>query len=272
VFLSAPHFEHDYITSIKLAAVDNERAVAILTTDFGEIITQVLHVTTKLTTFLVKKAEEYFHWRLTGKQKPLNLTPAEEELAQGIYNELLVRYIVSYTNFQDHDLYRTGFSSLLVYPEYRDPTILANTFSLFENAHGLRQILKESEKLERLKFWIGDDLLTHAPGDNPSCAAIAIPYYVNNNAAGAVGILGPTRLPYRALFGIMRHFSSLISETMTKNLYKFKITLRQAKPWSLQIDNEIKLIGDTRRLQIEHKEPEVPSRPTKTGKNRSTKK
>lgn len=264
IFMSAPHFEHDYITSIKLAPVDNDRAVAILTTDFGEIHTQVIHVPVKLSTFLIKKAEGYFQWRLQGKAKPENLTHAEEEFAQNIYNELLVRYIANYGNFQDNDLYRTGFSSLLIYPEYRDPSILANAFSLFENAHGLRQLLKESEKLDSLKFWIGDDLVSHAQSDKPSCAAIAIPYYVNNQAAGAVGILGPTRMPYRALFGILRHFSHLISETLTNNLYKFKITLRQPRSKFLHDDSEIKLIGDTHRLLLEHKLAKPSSRAAKT--------
>ena len=231
----------------------------------------MVYVNTKLTTFLIKKIEEYFQWRLTGCKRPASLTTAEEELAQKIYNELLVRYIVSYNNFQDADIYRTGFSSLLAYPEYRDPNILAATFSLFENSHGLRQILKESEKLDAMRVWIGDDLASHAQSDQPACSVIAIPYYVNNQPVGAVGILGPKRIPYRTLFGLIRHFSSLISETLTKNLYKFKIAMRQPRGAGLLIDNDVKFIGDTRHLLLEHKNPTPSGRTNKpTGKTRRT--
>ncbi len=254
VFLSAPRFEHDFITGIKLVLVDPGRAIAIMTTDFGEIITQILHVDVKLTLFMIKRLESYFNWRLKGKEKPEAMSTQEEKLAQELYNELLVRYIVNYTNFQDNDLYRTGFSTLLAYPEYRDPTVLANTFSLFENFHGLRMLLTECEKLNTLKFWIGSELAGHAQNSNPSCSVISIPYYVNNYPAGAIGLLGPTRMPYRPLFGMLRHFSAIISKTLTNNLYKFKIALRPSKPSTFASQQSgMQLIGETHRLLLEHK-------------------
>lgn len=254
VFLSAPRFEHDFITGIKIVLVDPGRAIAIMTTDFGEIITQILHVDVKLTTFMIKRLESYFNWRLKGQGKAEAMNAQEEKLAQELYNELLVRYILNYTNFQDNDLYRTGFSSLLAYPEYRDPSLLANTFSLFENSHGLRMLLTECEKLNALKFWIGTELAGHAMSSNPSCAVISIPYYVNNHPAGAIGLLGPTRMPYRPLFGMLRHFSTIITKTLTNNLYKFKIALRPSKPSTFaSAQNGVQLIGETHRLLLEHK-------------------
>lgn len=143
VFLSAPRFDHDFIIDIKLVPIDYLRFLCVLITDFGVIQTELLHSEHKLSTFAIKRIESYFHWRLAGNDKPENLTEEEEELAQNFYNEIMVRYIVEYSNFIDEEIYRTGFSKLLAYSDFHDPTTLANSLALFENAHSMRLLLRE---------------------------------------------------------------------------------------------------------------------------------
>ena len=123
-FMSSPRFDHDFILDIKLVGIDQKRALCILVTDFGLIQTEALYTEKKLSSFSLKRIESYFRWRLSNQQKlqkPLNLTEEEEKLAQKFYNEIMVRYIVRYSNFSDEDLHRTGFSRLLTYPEFNDP-------------------------------------------------------------------------------------------------------------------------------------------------------
>lgn len=229
VFLSAPRFEQDFIIGIKLVVIDADRCLCILITDFGEIRTEMLYTEHKLGTIASKRLEGYFNWRLSGQNKPEGLSKSEEELAQKLYNELMVRYIVGYSQFNEEDVYRTGFSSLLSYPEFKDPATLASGLSLFENTHGMRLLLKECSKFDQLKFWIGRDLATYSSESNLDCTVIAIPYYVNNKPIGSIGLFGPVRLPYRSLFNILRQFSEQLSKVLTNSLYKFKITLRQPK-------------------------------------------
>lgn len=236
VFLSAPRFEQDFIVGIKLIIIDTNRCLCVLMTDFGEIRTEMLYTEQKLGVIASKRLETYFNWRLTGQNKPENLTQQEEETAQKLYNELMVRYIVGYSKLNEEEVYRTGFSSLLAYPEFQDPETLANSLSLFENTHGMRLLLKECCKFDKLKFWIGSDLANYSSRTQLDNAAIAIPYYVNNKPVGSVGLFGPLRLPYRSLFHTLRQFSDQISKALTDSLYKFKITLRQPTPQA--IDNK----------------------------------
>lgn len=238
VFLSAPRFEQDFIVDIKLVVIDNNRCLCILLTDFGEIRTEMLYIEQRLGVIASKRLESYFNWRLTGQNKPENLNKNEEELGQKLYNELLVRYIVGYSQFNEEEIYRTGFSSLLAYPELQDPTTLASSLTLFENTHGMRLLLKECSKYDTLKFWIGSDLTSYSPQASPDCAVIAIPYYVNNKPIGSIGLFGPLRMPYRSHFNYLRQFSEQVSKAITNSLYKFKITLRQPNP--KPIDNKQK--------------------------------
>lgn len=253
VFLSAPRFDHDILTDLKLVPIDQTRCLCVLITDFGLIQTEVLHLETKLNSFAVKRLESYFHWRLTSNDKPENLEPEEEKLAQGIYNELVVRYIVGYSHFTSEEIYRTGFSQLLNYPECHDPVSLSNSLSLFENAHSMRLLLKECSKMNRLKYWVGEDFSVYAK-EIPDCAVIAIPYYINQQVVGAVGLLGPARLPYRELFELMRTFSYNISTALTRNIYKYKMKFRQPQQTENYIATEQQhLLGQSKVMLIEDK-------------------
>ncbi|NGX42457.1 MAG: Heat-inducible transcription repressor HrcA [Chlamydiae bacterium] len=253
VFLSAPRFDHDFIIDLKLVPVDYHRFLCVIITDFGVIQTELLHADNKLSSFSIKRIEEYFHWRLTGRDKPENLSEAEEQLAQKFYNELMVRYIVGYSNFIDEEIYRTGFSKLLTYPDFHDTTVLANSLALFENAHSMRLLLRDCSAHGTLKFWIGDDLAPYATG-KPNCSVLSIPYKINKQIVGAIGILGPTRMPYKQLFGLLRAFVDSVSETLTRNIYKFKINYRQPQPGTPYIQKEEHhLIGQSRLMLLEDK-------------------
>lgn len=255
-FMSAPRFDQDFIIGCKFIAIDHSRYLCVLITDFGEVLTETLHSSNKLSNFSLKRIEDYCQWRITGiGSKPEHLTKDEEEIALGFHNELMVRYIVNYSNFTNQDIYRTGFSQLLHYPEFQDAGLLANSLALFENTHGMRLLLKECRSLDTLKYWIGDDLITYSSYAQPNCTVLAIPYHVNKQAVGAIGILGPTRMPYNQLFEILNSYSENISEALTNNLYKFKITMRHPEHDALMNKpNDISMIKSTSHLLIENKQ------------------
>lgn len=254
VFLSAPRFDHDFITNIKLIPIDPQRCVCIILTDFGVIRTEILSVDFKLSAFAAKRIEAYFHWRLTGNDKPGNFDLEEEQLAQKLYNELMIRYIVGYSSFVDPELYRTGMSRLLQYPEFYDPASFSNSLALFENAHNIRLLVKECCRVNHLRYWIGDDLTNYSP-ESPNCSIIAIPYYINQTVAGVIGVLGPTRIPYKELFATLKNFSTVVSDTLTRNLYKFKISVRQPQT---AMNTESLLKYDYRLLLTTNKKVDEP--------------
>lgn len=227
VFLSSPRFDQDFVLDVKLLGIDQSRCLCILITDFGLIHTETLYYSEKkLSSFSLKRIESYFRWRITGLDKPESLSPEEERQAVLFYNEIMLRHIVTYGNFSAEDIYKTGFSKLLSYSDFNDASMLAGGLSLFENPTCLRTLLKSATEQNQLSVWIGDDL-QQISKSHSACSVIAIPYRINQTIVGAIGILGPHRIPYRKLFGILQSASDAISETLTKSVYKFKISFRQ---------------------------------------------
>ncbi len=241
VFLSAPRFDHDFIIDLKLVAIDQNRCLCILITDFGLIKTEVLHTEKKLNSFALKRIESYFHWRLTRQDKPSNIDEEELNLAQKFYNEVIIRYIVGYSNFSDEDLYWTGFSELLQYHEFNDAIALAGGLALFENTNSLRHLLRECSSADTVKYLIGEQLESYSK-EGKHCTVITTPYHINQRSVGAIGILGPKRIPYKQLFATLRLFSTYISEALTKDIFKYKISYREAEHGSLYLEKEEKNI------------------------------
>ena len=64
--------------------------------------------------------------------------------------------------------------------------------------------------------------------------------------------MGPNRIPYRSLIGLLTTAQEALSETLTSSLYKFKITFRKPKPSQIELENQSRSFG----LLIEKKDME----------------
>jgi heat-inducible transcriptional repressor len=241
-FISAPRFDRDFVVDIKVVPLDHERCLFVVLTDFGMVQTEVLPIKDKLTTFSAKRIESYLRARLTGQEHDHTLEPDEERIAQEYYNEVMVRFLIGYSNFAEEDLLWNGLSEMLHYPEFRDPALLAESMALYENSTGMRHLVRDVCAHQSLKVWIGDELKPFA-GNHPPATVAAIPYRIHQQTVGALGILGPMRIPYRKFYGILEAMSEALSDCLTQNLYKFKLTFRQPMPLQKRIEyKETKMI------------------------------
>ncbi|MGH7890341.1 MAG: heat-inducible transcriptional repressor HrcA, partial [Thermodesulfobacteriota bacterium] len=65
VFLSAPRFDHDFVLDTKLIGIDSHRCLCVLITDFGQVHTELLYADKKMSSFTLKRLENFFRWKLT---------------------------------------------------------------------------------------------------------------------------------------------------------------------------------------------------------------
>ncbi|MCH9620773.1 MAG: Heat-inducible transcription repressor HrcA [Chlamydiia bacterium] len=244
--ITAPRFDQDFISKIILTKIDASLAVCIIVTDFGFIHTETLYLPTHMSTFSIKRIEEYFSYRLTSSNKPA-LSEDEEAFAKQAYNEVILRHFINYSNIDRPDIYKGGFSKLLRHTEFHDPETLSNTLSLFENNVALQNLLYQNEKLN---IHIGDDLKKIIPPPYKS-ALIQIPYYVNNNIVGNIAILGPSRMNYKEIITLLETVSTLLSDNLTKNLYKYQLTYRTPKASEVTYtSSDLPVIGLTHKEKL----------------------
>jgi len=252
VFVSSPRFDQDFIQDVRLIQLAPLKLLSVVITDFGLVRTETVYLERPADAPFLRSAEEYFLWRMNKGEKPLFKNEAEAKAAQRIYNEVMVRHVVGYANFPTEDILRTGLSKLLAYPEFNDAAALANSLALLEDENQMRAVLRECAKQNKMTCWIGDELCPYVPPGS-ECAILAIPYRINQTIVGSIALLGPMRLPYRNLFGLVQLFSEQISRALTENVYKYKITFRQPEnPGAPRIDQD-EVIKSNRSILLENK-------------------
>jgi len=245
VFASSPRFDQDFIQDVRLLQINPDKLLAVLITDFGLIRTEAIYLDEPASRPFLETCEKYFLWRMNKGEKVPFESEADLKTAQRIYNEVIVRHVVGYVNFPEEDIFRTGLSKLLSYSEFNDPAALASSLSLLEDSVHMRTMLRDCSKKGTTRSWIGDELSQYIP-NSAECAVLAIPYRINQTVAGAIALLGPMRIPYRNLYGLLQVFSEQISDLLTRSVYKFKITYRH--PTAAEA-RRIKTDESTRRLE-----------------------
>lgn len=244
-FLTSPRFDHDYIIALKPVLIDPKRCLFACVTQFGQVQTEILPVSGSWSQHRVMRLERYLRWRLSGSAVDDSPKVEEEEAKEDerIYQELMLRYIVSYSTFNDEELFRCGFSELLHSEDLKDPALLAGTLSLFENRKGMRHLLRDTMKHNRLQVWVGQDL-AHVHEGGLNATLIGAPYSIGNKNVGAVALLGPNRIDYRDWMETLTHFTQEISKKLTEAVYKYQISYRMP-------DLSVRYLPNQERLWIE---------------------
>lgn len=238
IFLTMPHFDRDAIVEIKYFPVDATRLLAVMLTHFGTVHTEILALpTVSFSSEQLQRFEAFARVCLvrvkSGEQQHLqDMSKAELQIAQQLYQEVMARFLVSYSGGSQEDIYRTGYSKLLQYPEAKEPQAISSCLTLFENCSILRTLARDAVRADELKFWIGDELkgYVHQPDAYSvelNCSLIAAPYRIGHQAVGAFGIVGSMRVFYRELFDHLLDLTRRVSSDLTSKLCTFQISCRE---------------------------------------------
>lgn len=226
VFLLFPHLDHDFIQDIKLLFLNKKAILCVIITNFGMIKTETFFLEKDLEEKYLKILEKFFCWKI-GKEENPKIPNFLKPLAQKMYNEIMLRYVTRYYNtLKEEKYYKAGLSNLLSHKEFQDPTVLINCLTLFENSEKIISLLQESIKINRLTFWIGQELANFGSLAT-DCSVIAIPYLINHIPVGAFGVIAPKIINYTKFFEILSIFSRYISKNLEYSVYKYKIQFKK---------------------------------------------
>ena len=252
VFLSAPRFDQDFVSEVKLVNLDAHRVLCVLITDFGTIRSEALFTDRKLSSFALRRIEHFFYAKLTGQEKPL-LSEDEEKVALSLYNEVMLRHLVDYSHFSSYDIVKTGFSQMLHYPDFAEASSLASGLALFEDDLALHSLLNHACTQQALSFFIGEDLC-YASSLAHSCAVLLIPYQIAKTTVGAIGLLCPSRTPYRKHFALLKAAATMIGDSLTKSLHTFKMSYRQPRGEQLDFQRQTILLSSSTQNLLENQQ------------------
>jgi heat-inducible transcriptional repressor len=116
------------------------------------------------------------------------------------------------------EIYRDGISNVLAEPEFSEPGVAHRALKFWEQRAHLEELLAQTV----MKPSSGDiHVLIGGEGtweDLSECSVILSRYGVPGVATGALGVLGPTRMPYAHTISTVRFVADLLSELVGETL------------------------------------------------------
>lgn len=128
---------------------------------------------------------------------------------RGFLNSLL-RAMERSTAPGAHLVEMSGATKLLQYPEYRDASRAKNFLALAEDKNELYTLLKHAGEME-FTITIGAENDADALSD---CSVVTAGYRLGG-LTGAIGVIGPTRMPYGKVLTVLDYMRAGLGEVLT---------------------------------------------------------
>lgn len=117
-------------------------------------------------------------------------------------DDILNFLIKGFSRFQTGEFYSAGLTKLFNQPEFHNHESMEKILKMIDE-DALASVLKNCGK--GLSVSIGSD------NDDPnlhSCSIVSIPYYIDDNAYGALSIVGPMRMQYKQVFPLIEYVAT----------------------------------------------------------------
>jgi heat-inducible transcriptional repressor len=112
-------------------------------------------------------------------------------------------------------LYRDGLVNILHQPEFAVPESARNVVQLLEDRTLLEGLLTEMLEVGGVQVIIGGEGRWN---ELKECSLVVSPYGVSGEATGALGVMGPMRMPYSRAISTVRYVAGLMSD-LFRELY-----------------------------------------------------
>lgn len=210
----SPSVKKSAVKSIQLVQVNDYDVLAIVVTDTAVIKHVLIKLPRKIDYDTLLKINNMLNEKLR------NLTVEQIDLSvinqilmelRGYYEILNAIIPVLYDSLKsvDCDIYLEGTTNIFKYPEYNDINKARNFLSLLERKETLIDIF--SDDGENLKVSIGRENNNDEVRD---CSIIRASYMVGNKVVGTIGVIGPTRMDYSKVIGILKFIADNLNDIL----------------------------------------------------------
>ncbi len=211
--VTAPHPARAHLRRLELVEMADVLVLLIVVLQEGHLREETLALERSLSQAELSRAAQRLS-RLFGglsaeqiQQQTVELAPFEDRVAQAVIRILRAEDASSY-----EPAYLDGLRNILSQPEFSQPQAMLDILDVLD-VHSLPRLIPFHWAVPgRVTIIIG--------GENPQdamrhCSVVVARYGRPGGMTGALGVLGPTRLPYSRAASMVRYMGSLLDELVT---------------------------------------------------------
>jgi len=213
----APQIRKTFFKYLKLLPLGPGTILMVLLTNTGSMLKRVVEVTEEVQPETLEKVANLLNERLNGISFALMDAPFLEFSSVDFEKTLLLREIsratVEAAREHEEKLFYEGTSHLLEVPEFRDLNKLQTILEFLEEEKLIAEILGKTLASPGIQVGIGSENRCVEIRD---CAMITATYQVGGKPLGTIGIIGPTRMPYRNIISIVDYVAGSFSDKLNR--------------------------------------------------------
>jgi heat-inducible transcriptional repressor len=214
------HPDHARLKHIELIATRGRQVLMVMVMEGGEIRQQMLKLGEPVSQDKLSLAASWVNE--TAQQKDADdisslISLADDDLKQDVL-QLTLEEMQRSDAVLAGDIYRDGLANVLAEPEFSAPGVAHRALRFWEERSQLEDLLSQTVLLPETS---GVHVLIGGEGtweDLSDCAVVLSRYGVPGVATGALGVLGPTRMPYAHTISTVQFIANLLSELVGDTL------------------------------------------------------
>jgi len=204
------------IRNLQLVPISRHSALLVIVTDSGIIRDSVIHVDSELDSDALYAISRMLTERVAGctlreTQQVLKTVRKEAAEKHGVIDSIS-RLVAETETSGRAKIAFAGPSNILNFPEYSDIEKARTFLSLLETKDAILSLL---EQRQSVAFTVRIGPETGVP-ELQDCSVVTATYSLDNGTNGTIGVIGPTRMQYGRVLGILgamgQQLSSLLKE------------------------------------------------------------
>ena len=224
--VSVPTYSTNKIKFIQLSNVDESHILAVIVLNSNIVKNQMIEVEEQLDNETILKLNILLNTALNGLSlQEINLgTIAKLKEQAGIHStivgDVLDALAQTLSENEDLQIYTSGATNILKYPELSDAESATNLLSTFEEKDELLNLVTESlsddqkEKGNGIQVYIGNEAPVQTMKD---CSIVTATYDLGEGVKGTIGIVGPKRMDYENVVDNLKNLKSQLDGIFEKN-------------------------------------------------------
>lgn len=215
--VKTPSANKSYIKSIQLIYVDSNNILAVIITDTGLIKNTIIRIKKPVNIEVLAKLTSILNARLK------DLTIDDINLAvinylkidlinyEEIFDAIIPVLHESLSSSEVSEIFLEGTTNIFNYPEYNDIDKAREFLFLLNNKENIKDMLNLSNDIS---ITIGEENNLEEAKELSIISGI---YSIDGRPLGAIGVIGPTRIPYAKVISILSKIVKMINDSLSQS-------------------------------------------------------
>jgi len=214
--VAAPRLAQQVVRHFHLIPIDPRHAMAVIVTDAEVVEGKTVEFEQPVAPEECDRLSQEISRRIAGRPL-IDLTDRElaTVIGQAVHHQRVLDQISRLLRERFRRprgrVHTEGQANILKQPEFQDARRAQPVLSVLEQAEAVTELLGDGEESREVRVKIGTE---NRMGELRDCTVVAATYYVADRPAGALCVVGPTRMRYGRVISLVRFLADSLGDTL----------------------------------------------------------